>query len=235
MILLLLLFSALSADARTLWKQGDFVDQENAVWTIQGKKALSPERTPVKTDADGSVWYKDKEGDLFYLDTELLVPIYKGKKGYFRKAHKEVRLAYDYLCRERSRRRSDGTPFLSEFAAASDLQFPIRPYYEDVDRMLGVYRMRHCPSPKNGPEFEKFLGKLSEECGRSCETMAKGHQRAGDLELGSFREHRENEQVQECRKICGRAYAKELNALENYQAKNLLLFVEPAGAGKRLR
>lgn len=235
MILLLAVLTALSTEARTLMKRADFVDQEHSAWSVQGRKAVSLERAPVKVDADGTVWYKDAEGDPFYLDTELFVPVYKGKHGFYRKAHKEVPLAYDFLCRERGRRRSDGTPFLSEFEAAKDLKFRIRAFYQDVDRTLGVYRMRFCPSPKSAPVFEKFLADLNEVCGQSCASMAKGHQRAGDLELSSFWERREEEQIAECRKVCGRTHAKELQALENYQAQNLLLFLEPAEAGKKLR
>jgi hypothetical protein len=231
-VLLLILLLPIFSLADNRWKKGDFVDQENARWELSGKKPRSPDRTLVKSDADGTNWYKDKEGDLFYLDPVLLVPIYKGRHGFFRKAQKETPLGYDFLCRERERNRYDGTPFLSEYSAA-ELKFPIRSYYEDVDRLLGLHRKKGCPSLKEAKKFESFLGELNSVCSKGCESMVKGHQRQGDFEMESYPKQREQEQIAECRKLCGRSHVKELNALQNYQAQNLLLFLEPAGAGKR--
>ncbi len=230
LLLVLSLPSVCLADNQ--WKKGGFVDTENARWNLKGKKPVSPDRTAVKTDADGTHWYKDKEGELFYLDPELLVPIYKGSKGYFRKTEKETRIGFDYLCRPRERNRYDGTPFLSEFSAAL-LKFPIRAYYEDVDRIVGLYQQKNCPPLKDSKRFERFLGELSDVCAKGCESMVKGHQREGDFELESYHKQREKEQVSECRTVCARTHQKELNAFNNHQARNLLQFLEPAGAGKK--
>lgn len=230
LLLLLLLAPAASADNR--WKKGEFVDSENARWVVKDGKAKSPDRTAQKTDPDGTVWYKDKEGDLFYLDPELLVAIYKGNKGFYRKGHKETRVAFDYLCRERERNRFDGTPFFSEFQAAT-LKFPIRSYYEDVDRITGLFRQKNCPPLKDTKKFARFLEDLNAACGTACAEMASGHQRGGDFELDSYPKHREQEQVAECRMICSRTHTKERNALQVYEARDLVKFLEPVGAGKK--
>lgn len=230
-LLALCLLLPVAASAGNFWKRGDFIDREGSVWSLQGPKPRSLERPTVKTDPDGTSWYKDKEGQLFFLDPELLVPIYQGRHGLHRKAEKEVAYGYDFLCRERERHRYGGTPFLSEYSAAT-LKYPIHAYYEDVDRLLANRRMRGCPSLKD-EKFEAFLDELNTVCVSGCGSMAKGHQRPGDFELESYPKHREEEQAAECRKICGRTHVKELNALQNYRAQNLLKFLEPVGAGKK--